>query len=353
MNIVILTAKYGMGHYTAAMSLKQELENKDIDVEVVDFFEVVFPKLKKAIYGTFNFLVSKCNKIYNFFYRFMANTEKAPFQSIVKNKIEKLVKEKNAEIIISTFPVCSKYISAYKKVSNSNVKLYTYITDVEISKEWITEETNAYFVASYESKKQMIEQNVEKEKIKVVGIPVRKEFKEVVYQKQKSEIVIMGGGLGLIPCIEKTLENLSTNTNIHITLLAGKNQKLFDKYNNCYKNVTVIGYTDEVYKFMEKAELIITKPGGITLFEAIHLKTPIYVLSPFLSQEIGNAKFIENNGLGKVVWNKSENIAQDILYLINTPIILEKMKSNMQRLKNNLQTISVLDVYREENFNKC
>ena len=86
----------------------------------------------------------------------------------------------------------------------------------------------------------------------------------------------------------------------------------------------LFGYTNEVYKYIEKAELIITKPGGITLFEAIYSKTPIFVLRPFLSQEIGNAKFIEKNEIGTVVWDKSENTTQDILNLLRTPKLLEE-----------------------------
>lgn len=353
MNILILSAKCGMGHYTASMSLKQELENKNINVEIVDFFEVIFPKMKTIIYNTFNIFVSRCSKIYNFFYKFSARTNSAPFKRIIKKRIKKLIEEKNADIIISTFPVCSKYISAYKKITNKNIKLYTYITDVDVNKEWLTDETDTYFVASNETQEQILKYDISKDKIKVVGIPVKKEFKEKSYEKEKNEVVVMGGGLGLIPCMEKTLEDLLKNRDIHITLLVGKNQKLFEKYHNKYENMTVVGYTNEVYKYMKKAELIITKPGGITLFEAIHSRTPIYVLHPFLNQEIGNAKFIEKNEIGEVVWDKKENITQDIIELLETPSKLEKMRTNMQKIKNTLEKLTVVDVYGEECMNRC
>lgn len=353
MNILILTAKYGMGHYTTSISLKQELENEKTNVEIVDFFEVIFPKAHTIVYNTFNILVSKCSKIYNFFYKFSTNNNIAPFKKIMKKRIEKLIKESEADIVISTFPVCSKYISAYKKISNTNIKLYTYITDVDVNREWLTNETDTYFVASNETKKQMTNYNIPTYKIKVVGIPVRKEFKEKIYEKNKNEIVIMGGGLGLIPNIEKTINDLLKNKNIHITLLTGKNQKLFEKYNNKYNNMTVVSYTNEVYKYMKKAELIITKPGGITLFEAIHSKAPIYVIEPFLSQEIGNAKFIENNGIGKIIWEQKENISQDILELLENPMKLKAMKENMQKIKDNLEKTTVIDMYRKVSLERC
>lgn len=353
MNILILTAKYGMGHYTVATSLKQELENESTKVEVIDFFDFIFPKTKTIVYGMFDFLVRKCNRIYNFFYKRSAETNFVPFNGIIKKRIEKIIKEKNIDIIISTFSVCSKYISAYKKANDNNLKLYTYITDIDVKKEWLTSETDAYFVASYETKMKMIQYNIKKDKIKVIGIPVKKEFKEILNEKCENEVVIMGGGLGLIPHIQKFLNDLGQNENIHITLLTGKNEKMFNKYNNQYSNVTVIGYTDEVYKYLQRAQLIITKAGGVTLFEAIYSKTPIYALYPFLSQEMGNAKFIEKSGIGVVNWNKKRNITQDILKLLNTPKKLESMKNNMQKIKNDLEKLTVIDVYGEEKINIC
>lgn len=316
-------------------------------VEVIDFFELIFPKMKTMIYGIFNFLVSRCSCVYNFFYKFSANTKFAPFKSMMRKRIEKILEEKKIDIVISTFPVCSKYVSVYKKVKNTNLKLYTYITDVEVNQEWLTDETDAYFVASDETKWQMMQNGVSSKQIKVVGIPVKREFKKASFEKGKNEILVMGGGLGLLPAMEETLENLAKHREIHITLLTGKNQKMFEKYYGKYSNMKVVGYTDKVYEYLEKAELILTKAGGITLFEAIHSKTPMYVLNPFLSQEIGNAKFIEKNEMGKVVWNKTGNVAQDILDLLKSPDELENMRKNMQRIKSQLEEITVMDLYKK------
>lgn len=350
MNVLILTAKYGMGHYQVSTALKQQLErrNKDINIEVIDFFELIFPKACKLIYGSFNFLVSKCSSIYNLFYKFSASNNSAPLNQIIDKKIENLIKEEDANIIISTFPVCSKYISAYKKAKKSNLKLYTYITDIDVNKEWITDETDIYFVASHETKIQLEKYNVDISKIKVTGIPVKEEFKQLQENKTKNEILVMGGGLGLIPCMEKCLKELLQNENIHITLITGKNEKLFNKYKDKFENMTVIGYTNNVYKYMEKAELIITKAGGVTLFEAINSKTPIYVLEPFLNQEIGNAKFIEDKEIGVVVWRNREFIEKDIINLLESRQRLERMKNNMKQIIEGLENTNIVDVYMEK-----
>lgn len=163
----------------------------------------------------------------------------------------------------------------------------------------------------------------------------------------------MGGGLGIIPGIDKILKELVVHDNCHITLITGKNKKLYNKYYRKYENLDVLGYTEEVYKYMKKANLVITKPGGITLFEAIYSKTPIYVIHPFLSQEIGNATFIENYEIGEVVWEKGKNVSQDILSLLKTPTRLERMRENMQNIRNNLEKVNAIDVYNKRSESVC
>ncbi len=90
--------------------------------------------------------------------------------------------------------------------------------------------------------------------------------------------------------------------------------------------------------------------GGITLFEAIYSETPIYVVNPFLLQEVKNAKFIEKRKIGQVVWNKENDIVNDILSLINDDKTISKMKSNMKKIKENINQEEILSVINQ--FNK-
>ena len=60
-------------------------------------------------------------------------------------------------------------------------------------------------------------------------------------------------------------------------------------------------YKRQVYRYMEKADLIVTKPGGITLFESIFAELPLATIAPTLMQEIHNAEFIEANAIGRVI----------------------------------------------------
>ena len=108
-----------------------------------------------------------------------------------------------------------------------------------------------------------------------------------------------------------------------------------------YKNIKVIGYTEEVSKYMKNSDLIISKSGGITLFEAIYSEVPMYVINPFLVQEIKNSKFIEKEKIGKVIRDKDFDIVSDILNLINDDDEITKMKNHRNSSCNNIFNIII------------
>ncbi len=336
MNIIILTGRFGMGHIKAAEAIREEIlrDNQANNVEIIDFMDYMFPAISKYIYKGFNFLVSSCSGLYNSLNKAAGNNGTVPLKVAVTRKIDRLISQHQADAIVVAFPVCSQYISAYKRMRRCNIPLYTYVTDITAHEEWIAPGTDKYFVGDTVTKNALISKGVLEEKIIISGIPVRQCFYTGHTQEKSSqkEILIMGGGLGLIPSSEDFLKSLNDNPDIKVTLIAGKNEKLRASIRAKYANVEAIGYTERVDYYMKRADLIVTKAGGITTFEAIASKTPLYVIKPFLEQEFGNAKYIEEHNIGRVLWNKDADEMGDILNLINDDRLLQTMKDNMTKI---------------------
>lgn len=349
MNFLILTAKFGFGHTSVANSIKEKilLEHPEYNVQVIDFIEYLFPKISKIIYGLFNFLVNKCCTLYNFLNKIGSKNSKVPLKSFILRKIDKLLNNNDIDMCIYVFPICSQYVSLYKATRKSKVILNTCITDIDVSKEWINDEINLYFVASEKTKNALVNMGVSSNKIVISGIPVKNKFDCKRDLKIKKNILIMGGGLGLIPSIDDFLNDLNSNNNFTITIIVGNNQKLYNKIYTKYKNVNVIGFTDKVYKFMQEADLIVTKAGGVTMFEAIASETPMFIIKPFLKQELGNALYIEDNNIGRVVWNKCKFISNDIISLIENKAKRLEMINNMKTIKKNFENISYISLKKE------
>lgn len=354
MNILILTGRFGMGHYSAAEALQEEinLNYKHVNVKVIDIIDCIFPNLNNKIYGLFEIIVTRHSLLYNAYSGFMDKKVNMPMKKSIANKISKLIDDNSPNLVLSTLPIASQMISIYKQITGSRIPLYTYITDISSHEEWISKHTNFYFVGSKESKKNLVQKGVNCNKIIVSGIPVRKSFRlediKLDKENEKFEILIMGGGLGLVPSVDEVLKKLSQNNNIHVTIITGKNNRLKEEIKNNYQNVEVVGYTKEVHYYMKKADLLITKSGGITTFEAINSKTPMFIIKPFLKQEVGNAQFIASENLGRVVWYDDTDIANDIISFISNERFIQTIKENMSRMKSQWSTICPLKIYHME-----
>lgn len=349
MNYLILTCKFGMGHMSVSNAIKDELVNfdNDINVEIVDVIDYMLPNYNKPIYNAFNFLVGRFPKVYNFFYNNFNSSCNTPAAFSSVEKIKKLIDIYNADIIISTMPVCSQFVAKYKKKTKSKIPMYTFITDITVSPEWINDYTDKYFVGDDRVKKELMRRGISDNEINVTGIPVKQCFKvdnkSNVNEGHIYKILMMGGGLGLFSDeYEKIIDSFDKMNRVEVTVITGKNKKAYSELSSKYKNTNILGYVDNVDEYMRNADLIISKPGGITLFESIYSSTPLYVINPLLAQEINNAKFIEDKNIGRVIWNEKEiNVIEDILNVLGKNRKCNTMKNEIVKIKNKLLKINL------------
>ncbi|WP_346930858.1 glycosyltransferase [Clostridium sp.] len=340
MKILILTGKFGMGHYSVSKSLCEEIKSKYPNVSVVikDVFDYALPTYSNTIYKAFNVMVNKGSIFYNQVYKITENRKynmNPMFLRYFLPKLDKLVKDVEPNIIISTLPFCSQIISRYKMKYNPSLPLITCITDISSHSEWINENTNCYLVGSNSLKKDLILKGVPENKIFINGIPVKEEFKKTITNNSSNEkqILIMGGGLGLLPKSLEFYNQLNSLENVKTTVITGNNTEIYNMLHDKYENINVLGYTDEVYKYMQQADLILSKPGGITLFESIFSETPLIAFKPFLQQEINNTNFILNNGIGKVLETSPDKCFDKIKKIIYDDTILNVLSNNIKNLK--------------------
>lgn len=157
----------------------------------------------------------------------------------------------------------------------------------------------------------------------------------------------MGGGLGLMPRKDSFYEALNALPGVHTTILTGKNQKLYDRLAGKYENIEVVAFTDRVYEYMGRAHLMLSKPGGITTFEAIAAQLPMLAWEPFLEQERENARFLVAHGLGRVVPKDEEDCLAAIRACIHDDVLLERMSAAMGEMNTALRRQAIGLVIRQ------
>lgn len=351
-----------MGHVKCAEAITEEIyaSQPDASVTTVDVMDYLFPHLSKAIYKGFSLLVTKLPGMYNHLNRAAGKHAGVPMKKTIAAKLDRLIAETQPDLIISNLPVCSKYISTYKKLRVCTVPLFTYITDITVHDEWIADKTDLYFVGDESTGNVLISKGVSAEKIVVSGIPVKRVFKSAFKDgtlkdqektdtgtHTKKRLLIMGGGLGLVPGGSRLLKRLNEETCFEVTLITGKNRSLEKRARRKYKNINVVGFTDKIADYMAAADLVLTKPGGITTFEAIASRTPMYIADPFLEQEMGNARFIESKNIGRIVWSRDCDVASDIINFLKDTALIDTMKENMAKLCQSFSCPNPMQYFRE------
>jgi len=111
-------------------------------------------------------------------------------------------------------------------------------------------------------------------------------------------ILVLGGGFGMGP-VAGILESLDrVEREFQIVVVAGRNVALrrelaaLDRHHPTH----VLGFVSNMHEIMSVADLIITKPGGLTTAEALALGKPLFILNPIPGQEMANSDFLLERG---------------------------------------------------------
>lgn len=350
--ILIFYGSYGGGHLSAANSIKEHLNevNPNIEVKLIDCIQYVNKAINKLSTTAYNEMAKKApwawGKIYSSSQKgalahFTTNSNK-----LMALKLKKLIKSENPDLIISTHPFSTQMCAFLKKRHAINVKLATVLTDYAPHDQWLvfSDYCNYFFVAHEAMKKSLIRKGIDSNKIFATGIPLSNRFlmhynKEEILNNlglkpNKTTILFFAGGkFGLGKGnTDKILRTLAEQfSDIQVVAISGKNQKIKKEFNNIVletdseDSIKVLEYTNMVPQLMTISDLVITKPGGLTVTESLASGLPIIIINPIPGQEEENAEYLEKSQVG--IWLKKEDNLQEILEeLLKNKINLKNMK---------------------------
>ena len=208
------------------------------------------------------------------------------------------------------------------------------LTDYSLHEIWIFGEVDAYFVATEEMRQELATHCRAGQKIFATGIPIDEKFSraEKFQDSTRTTILIMGGGLGL-GSIEETLSELDKiRLPLKILVIAGQNENLLARLRRTKIShpMEIFGYVSQVDKLMAAADLLITKPGALTMTEAFAMGLPLILHAPIPGPEFKNAQYAVAHGAAISVGDKK--ISAVIEELLNDPARLAEMKLNAQKI---------------------
>lgn len=351
MNVLYLSISMGAGHLKAAEALKEYVDQRYPNSRslVIDTFKYINPIIHKIIVDGYLSIIRSVPCAYGALYRMSERVDNInklsnALSKVFSYKLVKLIKDFNPSIIVCTHPFPLQIVSCLKRERKIDIPSIGILTDYVNHPFWFLDNIESYIVAHDKIKRDMVNCGLPENRIYSYGIPVSKTFlkkspKDKLIEKyglkDKFTILIMGGSLGFGDIKKVFLALLESKRDLQLIVVTGKNKKLknhlqnyIDQYN---KKVLLIGYTNEVYNLMDIADLIITKPGGMTISEALVKELPIFVMSPIPGQEERNSHFLITNGAAEKIYTEKD-IQKIIHTVLNNPHKLKSMKEKSKKL---------------------
>ena len=350
MKIAILSAATGGGHLRAAHAVEEYLRANapEVDVRVIDALKSISPILDKTICDGYHFLATKTPRVFGKLYQ-KTNEETAlsqlvpKFNSLFAQRLWPVLAEFGPDVILTTHPFVTEMVSNLKQ-RGLRAPLVCIMTDYGPHRSWIAPAVDAYVVSSEDMVPELEYFGVPRGKIYPYGIPVRGVFfrrsdKEGLLRALSLEpalptVLMMAGSFGVSHIMQIYREITQLPERFQMIVITGRNQKLYEAFQletpRSPKQTLLVYFTDEVEKYMHASDLIITKPGGLTVSEALACNIPLAVFDAIPGQEEDNANFLLQHEMA-VKLAKGGNCGPVIERLLADHEKLRKMRESCEQ----------------------
>ena len=374
MKILILSAATGGGHLRASHAVESYLlENTtDVTVKVVDTLKTINPVLDKTICEGYHFLATRTPKMFGILYQKTNEETKLAqvvprFNSLFSQKLVPLLEDYQPDVIITTHPFATEMVSHLKEKHVTDAPLICIMTDYGPHKAWISENVDAYIVSSEDMVPEMVEMGVPGEIVYPFGIPVHDVFFDKAdkaallthlgLDPDLMTVLIMAGSFGVTNILQIYREINSLDLPLQLIVITGRNQKLYEVFESAlaedqgkaekkFKKTKLVYFTNEVEKYMQASDLLVTKPGGLTVSEALACCIPLAVFDAIPGQEEDNANFLLTHDMAVRI-RKGEDCAATIAGLLSDRARLNRMRESLQSFDKSQSSKNIFSLINE------
>ena len=257
-------------------------------------------------------------------------------------------------MLFRSFPVNYTY---NLKSEGIDIPVYTVITDYFANSNWISKEIRLHFLATENVSNQLKIRGVEEEQYRITGIPIKPIYYEDINEEQiknlkekfnidngKKVVLLVAGAHGVVPNVSKIVSYITNEDNIELLVVCGKNARLYKKLKRKFskqKNLQIFEFVYNLHELMHISDLMITKPGGITMTEAANIGIPVVLYRPVYGQELENAIYFNSMRAATIALQEDELIYKT-LTILNDDELLNDMKRNIKKIaiKNSAELIT-------------
>ena len=370
MRVLIATVTAGGGHVAAAAALEEAwcaLRPEDT-VERLDLVKYFSPLHKRAYADGYVQIVEHAPELWGLMFSKTDNLRIArqlsklrrAFPSNSRKKFAKHLKQFKPDAVLCTHYASLETLGLLRQKSVAAVSdrrasspssaaalaerrygtpfVVCVVTDFEAHALWMDACVDLYCVAAEETKARLVARGASPEDVVATGIPIAPKFsvkpdaravrKTLGLRDDQPVLLVLSGGFGMGPVAEVLAELDKVPQLLQTVVVTGRNEDLRRKLAaQTRKHPThVLGYAANMHELMAVADLILTKPGGLTSSEALALGKPLLILNPIPGQEAANSDFLRERGAAAKA-NRVEDLPFRIEQLLGSKKLAEMAKA--------------------------
>ncbi len=290
-------------------------------------------------------------------------------QSLVR-RVVAAAKAQPPDVVVSVHPLMVRAAVAARRQSSflADKPIVTVVTDlVDVHRVWVADGVDHYVAGSEAAAATLMRYGVASQRVARLGIPLRPEYgrrhvpttppgphdpteSEEAKPASQTEmrrrldldpelplVLFMGGGAGAGSLVKRVRAVAAlaqqTGREFQIAVVTGSNVRSRNALEGIAwpLPVRVYGYVPSTADLMTAADIVATKPGSVTVSEALAMGRPLILSRPAGGQEGGNIPYVVQGQAGFFAPSPQE-AADAVALLLQQPDLCWEMGQNAARL---------------------
>jgi len=347
--LLLLSVSAGAGHSRAAQAVEAAVArgHEGVEVRHLDVMESVGSSFRTLYTDVYLRLIGMAPSVWRYLYDLSNRTPPDSPGQRLRRAIERMSARQlmaqidawQPDVIVCTHFLPAEILFHQRRKGHLHCPVWLQITDFDVHRMWAVPDMAGYGVATDEAAHRLAALGIAPERIHVTGLPLMPAFSDqhdrgpcaraLGLDPARPIALLMGGGEGLGELAAVSTHLLEAHPALQLIVLAGRNEALKAQLDALAPRfggrLSVQGFSDRVERLMCAADLVITKPGGLTTAECLAMARPMIVNSPIPGQEERNADLLLEAGAAlKAV--DAVTLAYRVGQLIDDPLRRERMQ---------------------------
>ena len=367
MRELILSCNTGGGHNSTAMALKESFQKISVPCEIMDVLSFGNPLYEQIVTKGHVFLYRNMPRLFGLGYRFEERRHPEGHKSIVyrlqtgyADRLYRYITENEFDTAVCVHVFAAAALTEIRKKYAPALRMYFVATDYTCSPGVSDLTMDAYFIPHAKLIPEFLDNGLPEERLISTGIPVRQVFCEKAEQRTARHrlglpetgrlALLMCGSMGAGP-VRRIVARLTAKLpdGASLVVICGSNRALQTELSRTIRStrVRILGYSEQISLYMDAADVLLTKAGGLTSTEAAIKRLPILFMDAVPGCETRNLAFFLGNGYADTRDTVRELVDLVCAYLKN-PALGKRLVNNLvssfpQNAAENLCTYLVQD----------